>query len=161
MKNTNKTDLSANLRNLRTIRLIAKVILIIFVAILAFSLSGCSDDDDQPVDSTELPVAAQTFISTYYPAAGVSSAVVSGNEYDVVLDNGTTIDFNMSGEWLEVTAPLGQTVPSGFYPSQIDSYVAQYGNGSGINEISKESYGFEVELVSGVEFQFGPFGYPL
>lgn len=161
MKNTRNTDLSANLRNLRTIRIIAKVVLIVFVAILAFSLSSCSDDDDQPVDLTELPVSAQTFISTYYPGAGVSSAVVSGSEYEVVLDNGTTIDFNMGGEWLEVTAPLGQTVPSGFYPSQIDSYVRQYGNGFGINEISKENYGYEVELVSGVELQFGPFGYPL
>lgn len=131
-----------------------KFLPILFMAILGLSLVSCSDDDD-PISANDLPATAQAFISTYYPDATVKSAQMDGDEYDVILSDGTSIEFNFNGEWQSVCAPFGQAVPSGFYPENIDIYLEMNMPGSGINEISKETNGYDVELIDGTDLLFG------
>lgn len=126
------------------------------VCVLACAMASCSDDDndDRLIVASSLPTAAKTFISTYYPGQTVVTATIDKNEYDVVLSNRHSIDFNNDGEWLDVDAPAGQTVPTGFYPEAINSYIAANCSGAGINEISRESRGYDVELTSGTDLFF-------
>ncbi|MDE6416476.1 MAG: PepSY-like domain-containing protein [Duncaniella sp.] len=134
-----------------------KFLPLMFAAVAATVLWSCSDDDNF-VPADELPVAARSFLSTYYPKVAVETVEMDGNEYEAVLANGHSVDFNAAGEWIDVDAPAGQTVPSGFYPAAIDAYVAQNFPGSGINEISVTMLGYDVDLVSGIELMFSPTG---
>ena len=59
-----------------------------------------------------------------------------------------------SGEWTDVDAPLNEELPTGFYPEAIDTYLLANMDGAGINEISKERYGYDVELVTGTDLRF-------
>lgn len=133
---------------------ILKFLPLFLMAVLTLGITSCSDDKDEPVSPTDLPIKAKEFISTYFPSANIVRSIKDGHEYEATLSDGTRIDFDKKGEWQDVDAPLGMTIPSGFYPQAIDENVAQVSPEAGINEISKEKYGYEVELVSGVDMRF-------
>lgn len=129
----------------------------LLVGILAVAMTACDDDDD-PVTENQLPATAKAFLDTYYPGVDVVSATKDKNEYDVALGNGHSVEFYKDGEWKDVDAPMGQTVPTGFYPELIDIYLAESNPGDGINEISKSKDGYDVDLVSGIDAVFNTAG---
>lgn len=133
---------------------ILRLIPMLLACVAATAMWSCSDDKDEPVSSNELPAVAKTFLNTYYPSVKVVSTQKDKDEYDVTLANGHSVDFNKNGEWTDVDAPAGETVPTGFYPSAIDTYINESAGGYGINEISREGSGFEVELVTGLDLLF-------
>lgn len=131
-----------------------RLIPILLVAILAgFALTACGDDDE-PASAASLPQPAKTFLDTFFPKAQMMRAVKDKDEYEVTLTNGFKIEFTHAGEWTDVDAPAGLTIPSGFYPAEIDTYVVGMDNGQGINEISRDSRGYEVELTNGLDLRF-------
>lgn len=128
---------------------------LLLVAVLGFATWSCSDDDNnESLAVNMLPDQAKDFVAKYFPSTAIVAAKTDGNEYDVLLSDGTKIDFDKTGEWTDVDAPRGVTLPSGFYPEAIDTYVAANYEGNGINEISKETGGYDVELVSGIDLKF-------
>ncbi len=137
---------------------ILKLLPLLLIAVMGVALSSCDNDKDEPISSTQLPSKATEFISQYFPSASIVSAQKDNDEYDVTLSEGTKIEFNKDGEWIDVDAAVGKTVPSGFYPVEIDNYLSQNFEGQGINEISKVTRGYEVELLSSTEILFGPDG---
>lgn len=133
---------------------ILKWLPLLLVTVVFGALAAACTDDDKVVGENELPASAKTFVSTYFDSAKVATAYKDGNEYEVMLSNGVRIDFNRSGEWTDVDAPLNEALPTGFYPKTIDAYLLANMNGAGINEISKERYGYDVELVTGIDLRF-------
>lgn len=133
---------------------IFKLLPMLLIAVLGIAFTGCDNDKDEPVSSGELPSKATEFISQYFPSARIVSSQKDKDEFEVTLSDGTRIDFDRQGEWTDVEASYLKTIPSGFYPSAIDSYVDQYFNGDGINEISKVKRGYEVELTTTTEILF-------
>ena len=132
------------------------IFLVGFVAAIAFT--ACDDDDDDPITATELPANAKAFLNTYFPGVDIVTATKDKDEYDVALGNGYSVDFDKAGEWKDVDAPVGETVPSGFYPAAIDTYLTEHNPGDGINEISKDKSGYDVDLVSGIDVVFNADG---
>ena len=133
----------------------------LLVAVMAVGFWSCSDDDDdddQKVTEQQLPAAAKEFLSEYYPTVTVTKVYKDVTTYDVTLSNKHKVEFTATGEWTDVEAPKGQTVPDGFYPAAINTYIADNLNGAGIMEISKEVYGFDVELVTGTDLRFSTDG---
>lgn len=129
------------------------------VGLMIISFCSCDDDnDDIVISEQQLPTAAKTFISQYYSSAKVVKVTKDDNEYEVVLSNGHRVDFDLAGEWQDVDAPKGQTVPAGFFPSEISTYIDETLNGAGINEISRTTYGYDVELVNGRDLMFSTTG---
>lgn len=130
-----------------------------FSAVLLWS---CSDDKDEPVAVTTLPEAAQTFLSSHYAGVKVQSAVRDKDdhnvEYDVRLANGHEVTFDAEGNWTDVDAPTGQTVPDGLVPEAVALYIATNYPSEGINEISRSAAGYEVDLTNGVDLVFDSFG---
>lgn len=126
---------------------------LMLIALIGLGVTACSDKDE-PVSPEELPHDAQFFLATYFPDAPVVTSVKDGDEYEVVLTDGSRIDFNQKGEWRDVEAAAGKTIPSGFYPDVIDQYIVENFSGVGINEISMEANGYEVKLVTGIELLF-------
>ena len=133
----------------KTLRLLP----LLLIAVLGMSLAGCSDKDE-PISSTELPSIAKDFIITNFPSATIVSAQKDKDDYDVVLSDGTKIEFDKKGDWKDIDAAPGKTLPTGFYPPAIDTYLAEHFDGEGINEISKVSRGYEVEITTGTEMVF-------
>lgn len=128
------------------------------LAVISFAVTSCDENEDNFISEKELPSSAKSFIATYFPSVEVMTTQKDKDEYEVTLSNGTVIDFDKSGEWKDVDAAMGQTVPTGFYPAAIDTYVAENYAGSGINEISKERRGYDVDLTTGQDLVFDPQG---
>lgn len=131
--------------------------LLALTAVLVLTFTACSDDDEK-LNPNQLPESAVTFLNTYFPGDQIKSvekdAEHDGAYYDVVLHSGYEVEFDVSGAWVDVDAPAGKTVPSGIVPSAITEYVAENYAQDGINEISKEKYGYKIELLSGVDIKF-------
>ena len=129
----------------------------LLVAVLSIALWSCSDDDE-PVPITKLPSSSQTFLNTYFDNVDIISVTKDKDDFEVLLSNGYSVEFNTSGEWTDVDAPVGKTVPTGFYPAAIDTYISSAYSGSGINEISRIDRGYEVELLNGTDLYFSADG---
>lgn len=135
-----------------------KTLSLLFAALFAVMVWSCSSDDDTPISETELPSNAKNFIAMYFPQDKITKVERDGSnalaEYDVRFASGYEVEFNSAGDWVDVDAPMGQTIPTGIAPLAIESYVSLNYPTNGINEISTEINGYEVELVSGLELLF-------
>lgn len=132
---------------------------LLLMCLAVFVVSSCSDEDSEHIAGTQLPKEANAFLNIYYPAVKIAK-VVQENEngakvYNVTLSNVHKIIFNATGNWLEVDAPAGQNVPRGFYPQAINVYLVENeGSWEIINSISRETYGYEIVLISGKTLDF-------
>lgn len=130
----------------------------LFVALLGLTFVSCSDDKDEPIDYKQLPTAAQTFINTYFGDTSVvkitSDKDKNKQEYEVDFANGFEVTFNKDGEWIDVDAPTGMTIPDGIAPEPIANYVSTYYPDLGINEIEKVTTGYKVDLINELELEF-------
>lgn len=131
-----------------------KFLPLMLAAVMGVALMSCSDKEEF-VDADALPQTAKSFLLQYYPGTEVISTTKDKDEYSVILKNGTQIDFDKKGDWTGVDSPIGVVVPTGFYPAAIDAYIAEkFPEQGGINDISKEKRGYDVELVGGTELVF-------
>lgn len=118
---------------------------------------ACSDSlDDRPIAVNELPKQITEFVDTHFAGAKISYAkkdVEFGKvEYEVVLSNGTQVEFNSKGEWTDVNCERGE-VPASVVPAKIADYVAEHFANTHIEKISR-SRGYEVELNNDLELHF-------
>lgn len=129
------------------------------MAFMAVSFAACDDDDnDIIISEQQLPTAAKTFLSDYYPSVKTLKVMKDDYDYEVKLSNGHTVDFDLTGAWEDVDAPKGQSIPTGFILPEITAYINGNFSGAGINEISRENYGYDVELVDGRDLRFSTTG---
>lgn len=105
-----------------------------------------------PIKSSELPKAAQTFLTKYFPGDNVRKAEKDqgrrGMEYEVDLMSGAEVDFMENGDWKEVKAAKGKSVPAA-----ISKYISTNFKGQTIVEIGRKRGGYEVELSNGTELK--------
>ena len=110
-----------------------------------------------PINQSELPKAAQTFLSKHFPGDNVKKAEKEqgrrGAEYDVDLASGAEVDFRDNGDWKDVKAARGKAVPAAIIPTAISKYVSANHPGQSIVEISRKRGGYEVELSNGTELK--------
>ena len=113
--------------------------------------------DDQPIGYSELPSKAQKFVERHYDGVEVARVVVdrevTSTEYEVLLSNGTKIEFNGDGEWRDVDAQRS-AVPAAIVPNEIKNYVDKNDAGDHIVELKRGRYGWEVKLSRGLELEF-------
>lgn len=132
------------------------------IATLAFgaiAITGCSDDnDDVVVSADQLPQTAQQFVKQYFGGDRIRKVTkdteYAGAEFEVQFASGTEVEFDHSGQWVDVDAPKGKSIPGGIAPAETEKYISSYYPGAGINEISRGVYGYEVELTTGHELIF-------
>ena len=125
----------------------AVFMLLMIVGVVAFQ--SCDKDDDKNINSSELPTAAQTFISQYFPHYSIISCEKDKDNgetaYEVILDNGTEIDFDKSGTWINVDCHL-TALPMGIVPIDIASDIATRYPDIISNQIEKEVLGYYITL---------------
>ena len=136
-----------------------KLLYLAFAVVFGFTVLSCSDDRDTPINNYEqLPTAAQSFIKEHFSEQRSVRVERDGNNYEVYLSDGTKVEFSENGQWTEVDAPFGKSIPTGFIPTPIMDFIAQTYPGQSINEISRDSRGYDVELINGIDLEFAPDG---
>lgn len=89
-----------------------KKTMLVLCPLLLILSSGWLTDNDRAVAFGQLPPAAQRFIESFRPAAGVAYALREREffevEYKVVLTNGVRMKFRRNGSWKRIDARYGQ-----------------------------------------------------
>lgn len=131
-----------------------KRIVILLAAIPMLFLQSC--DTERFIGIADLPEKAATFIQNNFPSAEVISVVKDYDDlsytYDVVLSDGTMIEFKRSGEWKDVDARTSK-VPDAIVPVDILNYVQTNYEGNYIVDISRDIR-YDVELDNKRELVF-------
>ncbi len=127
-------------------------ITLILALLLAVSVTGCNDDDDQVINP--LPKKIQEFISEYYPGETVASYVTSPNgDITVNLFNSASFIFDKSYDWIEVTGH-GNTLPQQLLYDQLPTMLYEYlQSGNALEEvyaISRNANVYTINLANGV-----------
>lgn len=134
-----------------------------FIALGIFAmfllLTACSD---KPVAPTQLPVAVQTFVQQSFPGQNITYAEkdleLTGYKYDVVLADGTRIEFDTDDVWDKIECPLTNPVPTVLIPAPVVTYLQTNYPDAMIVKIDKERNGYDVELANGLELKFNKQG---
>ena len=134
-----------------------------FIALGIFAMvllmTACSD---KPVTPAELPASITAFVQQNFPGRTITFAKkdleITGWQYDVVLADGTQIDFDTDEAWDKIECPLTNHVPAALVPGSIVTYLQTNYPDAIITKIDKERYGYEVELANGLEMKFNQQG---
>lgn len=126
---------------------------------LVLLMTACSD---KPVAPEQLPAPVRTFIQQNFPGQTISFATkdleITGWQYDVVLADGTQIDFDTDKMWDKIQCTMGNPVPTALIPAQIAAHLRTNFPDAMVLKIDKENYGYEVELANGLELKFNQQG---
>lgn len=118
------------------------------------------DDDREAVISFEnLPANAQAFLNGKVAENDILRIIEKTDDgkksYEVKLVDGTELEFNSNGEWIEIDAEDNKSVADIFVPEAILSYVTSNYPTALIENIERMVNGyFEVELNNDVELYF-------
>jgi len=123
---------------------------------LEFTLGGVfisAELEDIPVNPTELPVAILSYIQQNYPAASITKVELSGNVYEVYLNNGIELYFNQNGEFLGFQMD-DLIISINELPQAILDYVAVNYPNQTIVKAEIDDNRYEVELNNEIELYF-------
>lgn len=131
--------------------------LFLIAAVVFMSLGVACAEADRPITVDKLPQKAQQFIKSYYQQVGVTYAKedkdLVSTEYEVLLADGTKMEFSSSGEWTSVECK-GGAVPEDIIPQQIKQYVAKNYPNTKILKIDRDRRDYEVTLSNRLELKF-------
>ena len=113
--------------------------------------------NDKPIAINALPVKAQTLLNNHFNGqkvmlATIESGVVS-RSYDVVLQNGTKLEFDKKGNLTEINCKQG-IVPALLIPQAIKNYLKDNYAGQSVKKIEMNKNEYEVELTNGLDLTF-------
>jgi hypothetical protein len=108
-----------------------------------------------------LPEPINSFIAQQFPNASIvgvdTDNGVKGLKYEVVLNDGTEVEFDVNNQWDKVDCHM-KAVPAALVPAAIANYVKTNFQGVAITKIDKELYGYEIELANDLNLKFSADG---
>lgn len=148
---------------------------ILLAAIICMMMQTVSASaQDRFISIEQLPQTIEAFIQKHFPGQVIDYANIDSEfadtdfdddfddafddnfdntTYEVCLNNGIELDFDMNGNWKKVDCYY-MTVPNQIIPTPIAQYVDTHFDGHDIVKIDKKHYGYEIELSNGVEVKF-------
>lgn len=138
-----------------------KKIILSIVALALMIPFASKADDGRPISPDKIPAAATAFIQETFPEIPVVYAEIdkeiARTKYEVLLNDGTKVEFNAKGEWDKVEC-IRKAVPASLVPETIANYVQTSFPGNLIEKIDKERFGWSIELSNDLELDFSPEG---
>ena len=133
-----------------------RIVMIAIFCMISFNIVA-NAGNDKPINVNELPAKAQTLLSKHFKGqkvmlATIESGVVS-RSYDVVLRNGTKLEFHKKGNLTEIDCKQG-IVPSQLIPQPIKNYWKENYRGEAVRKIELNKKEYEVELTNGIDLTF-------
>ena len=129
-----------------------KILSLLVLAIVAVQFSWAADVITK--DMNQLPLPARNFINRHFTKPEVShikidKEMLEATKYEVLLTDGTEIEFDSKGNWEEVSARKGQVIPASIDYLKAHNFAAE-----GVTKVERDRKGYEVELSTGVSFKF-------
>lgn len=113
--------------------------------------------NDKPISVNALPAKAQTLLSQHFNSQKVMLATIEtgviNKTYDVVLQNGTKLEFDKKGNLTEIDCKQA-TVPVNLIPQAIKNYLMANYAGQSVKKIEMNKNEYEVELANGLDLTF-------
>ena len=114
-------------------------------------------DNDKPISVNALPAKAQTLLSQHFNGQKVMLATIEtgviNKSYDVVLQNGTKLEFDKKGNLTEIDCKQGK-VPAKLIPQAIRNYQKKNNPAQAVKKIEMKKNEYEVELANGLDLTF-------
>lgn len=135
---------------------ILRILMIAICCILSCNMAA-NAGNDKPISVNALPAKAQTLLSQHFNGqkvmlATIESGVVS-RSYDVVLQNGTKLEFDKRGNLTEIDCKQA-IVPDQLIPQAIRNYLMDNYPGQSVKKIEMNKNEYEIELVNGLDLTF-------
>ena len=132
-------------------------ILMIAICCMVSCNMAANAGNDKPISVNALPAKAQTLLNNHFNGqkvmlATIESGVVS-RSYDVVLQNGTKLEFDKKGNLTEINCKQG-IVPALLIPQAIKNYLKDTYAGQSVKKIEMNKNEYEVELTNGLDLTF-------
>ena len=132
-------------------------ILMIAICCMVSCNMAANAGNDKPISVNALPAKAQTLLNNHFNGqkvmlATIESGVVS-RSYDVVLQNGTNLEFDKKGNLTEINCKQG-IVPALLIPQAIKNYLKDNYAGQSVKKIEINKNEYEVELTNGLDLTF-------
>lgn len=133
-----------------------RILMIAICCMMSFNIVA-NAGNDKPINVNELPAKAQTLLSKHFKGqkvmlATIESGVVS-RSYDVVIRNGTKLEFDKKGNLTEIDCKQS-IVPSQLIPQPIKNYLKENYRGETVRKIELNKKEYEVELTNGIDLTF-------
>lgn len=131
----------------------------VFTFALLLLMLGCNMAcaEDKAISADALPTQAKQFLASTFPQQGVVVATVDrdifDDEYKVMLDDGTHIEFDRSGNW-ESLKHKGGALPTSILPHPIIAFIGERFAGVQVTKIERDNGLYELDLMNGVELKF-------
>ena len=113
--------------------------------------------NDKPISVNALPAKAQTLLNQHFNGQKVMLATIEtgviSKSYDVVLQNGTKLEFDKKGNLTEIDCKQG-IVPVQLIPQAIKNYLKDNYEGQSVKKIEMNKKEYEVELTNGLDLTF-------
>ena len=134
-----------------------KKILFAIIALFGFGVSNVAADNDKLVSRNELPAQAQKFINDNFSKVKLTYAKLERDflerSYEVVLEDGTKLEFTSKGAWKEVDCRFDE-VPAAIVPEAIKSYLRKNYPGEKVLKIERDRGNYELTLSNRYELTF-------
>lgn len=134
-----------------------KKILFVFAAFLLIGVSVAKADNDKVINKNQLPAQAQQFINEHFANVKLSYAKLERDflerSYEVLLTDGTKLEFSSKGTWLEVDCKYGE-VPAAVIPAPIKKYIKENYPGERVLKIERDRSNYELKLSNRLELTF-------
>lgn len=119
---------------------------------------GAQARDNYSRDVKTLPTAALNTIGKNFKAnvslIKIDKTLGHVNDYEVILTDGTEVEFDAKGNLKSVDTANNKSVPEALIPKAITAFVRKAHKGQKIVGIDIDSKGYEVELSNGIEIEF-------
>lgn len=114
-------------------------------------------DHYRPIHERELPRAARELLAQHFADLPVAYIAVDRDlfdrEYKVVLDNGTSLEFDKNGRWKEIDGKRSP-LPEALIPEEILRSVSARFEGRAVQKIERDRHGYEVLLEGGIDLEY-------
>ena len=124
----------------------------LLIVLSLLSVMACAGNDKITSDTNILPV------SDHFKDIPVSHIQIEKNlirisSYDVILTDGTNVEFNHKGEWKEIKRH-GLPIPPAIIPEVIQDLIKKNYSSNKVVKIEKEIRDYEIKLDNGLEMTF-------
>ena len=135
---------------------IFRILMIAICCMLTCNMAA-NAGNDKPIAINALPIKAQTLLNNHFNGQKVMLATIESGiinkSYDVVLQNGTKLEFDKKGNLTEIDCKQG-IVPALLIPQAIKNYLKDNYAGQSVKKIEINKNEYEVELTNGLDLTF-------
>lgn len=134
-----------------------KKIIVILLAVFSIGIITANADNDRLIAKENLPKKSQEFIDRYFGDTKITyikeEREFMEKSYEVMLADGTKVEFTRNGEWKEVDC-RHSSIPTPIVPAQIMKYVKENHPDVKVMKIERDRIDYELRLSNRLELTF-------